>query len=337
MAKNADDEEDKQATEQQGGEVVTLEEGDDNESDKGESDEHADDEGDERVRQDEGDEDREKIRAARREERKQRKEHKKKRDAERDAENIRLRRELDEINRRLSSTQQAVDSRFAQQDMGIVDQRLTEFKKARDTAKAALNTAVTKGDGIAASEAMDAHAEAVNAINALEAFKNAAKNQPAQTSQRAEIDPAVQRHTNEFKRRHPWFDMTTDTDDEDSQIVFAIDNAVRRAGFDPKNRDYWDELEDRLERRLPHRVADSDDDEEDEQPRQRQQRSSGRRGPSLGGSRNGERQLGKNEVYVPAELKKSMIESGAWYDPVKKKNIIKRYQEAIKRSNGAAR
>jgi hypothetical protein len=108
-------------------------------------------------------------------------------------------------------------------------------------------------------------------------------------------------------------------------------------GFDPRTKEYWDELTKRCRRAIPHQFEDSrrsDDDEEDEKDIRRDSRKNRGSGPkfSTGGR---ERNLRKNEVYVSAERKQAMIDAGVWDDPKLRGRYLKNYQRWDKENANA--
>lgn len=139
-------------------------------------------------------------------------------------------------------------------------------------------------------------------------------------------DPRVVSNARGWAAQHKWFSF--DGKDEDSSIVRAIDEALAGDGFDPMEQDYWDELTERVKRRLPERFKKgvksrpADDDEMDDEEDEREVRGSGGPKFSSGGR---ERPLKKGEVYVSAERKQAMKEYGVWDDPVARNRMLKNY------------
>jgi hypothetical protein len=107
--------------------------------------------------------------------------------------------------------------------------------------------------------------------------------------------------------------------DNDSEVVKAIDAALAREGIDPSSDAYWDELDNRLSKYLPHRFAEEEDSGYS-QPK------GGRRGPPVGGGREMSAP-GSKKVYVSAERVQAMKDAGYWDDPVMRQRMLKRYAE----------
>jgi hypothetical protein len=118
--------------------------------------------------------------------------------------------------------------------------------------------------------------------------------------------------------------------DQESQAVLQIDRSLVQEGYDPAQKDYWDELRSRAKEALPNRfksrAGSREDDGGGEGSGNGQQKPSGARGPQFrtGGR---ERPLKKNEVYISPERKEAMIEAGVWEDPVLRNKYLKSYSK----------
>jgi hypothetical protein len=106
--------------------------------------------------------------------------------------------------------------------------------------------------------------------------------------------------------------------DPDSKVALTIDAALADEGWDPKTSEYWEELDNRLQKYLPHRYTDA----VDEKPFQRKPRnvvtSSGRESAS---STSG----GRNTFTLNPEQVRAMKDAGMWDDPERRAKMIRRY------------
>lgn len=230
-----------------------------------------------------------------------RKKDKRKAAIERDKREIEnLRREKEEMAQRLA----AIEGRFTQQDAAMVDQRLNETVNHIKQAEFYLAEAVKRGDGDEVAKALRYRDQAVSQARELEY----AKRQQAQKPSEPSIDPRIKRHADEWMQDNSWYDPKGR--DEDSAIVLAIDEHLAREGYRPDTREYWEELQERVERKLPHRFRDGGE----VKPR--------RRGPPVGGTREHAPTSTKKEVYVSPERKKALIEAGYWDDPKKRARAL---------------
>lgn len=320
-----------------GGETVVLDDDEDDlpEGKKPDAKPTKDEDGeDERLAADQREEgeteaEREAIRARRREEKKQRK------NAQREAME-RTRRELASLR----AEREALAQRLAALESGqlgtnahLLDQRIAEAEYRARQAEDALAQAIANSNGEVARDAVRlrdrALAERAHYMNQRQAIEQAAR-RPQQQDQG--MDPSVQRMAQGFIQKNAdWYDPQGGN--EDSAIVLAIDNTLAAEGYDPRTKEYWDELEKRAAKRLPDRFtkrAQSDDDDDDE-PAPR--RKAGRGSPPVGGRGEYAPPSTRREVYVSAERKQAMIEAGVWDDPVARKRMLKRYAEIDRQSS----
>lgn len=151
----------------------------------------------------------------------------------------------------------------------------------------------------------------------LEAAKKHAE-QPRPAPQPA-VDDVALAHAKEFIKDHSWY--SPEGKDESSAIVLAIDNALVKEGFNPRSEDYWDELRDRVRRRLPEKF------EEAAAPAARKTERQARGGPAVGSGREHAPTSTRREVYISPERKAALIEAGVWDDPVLRQKYIKKYME----------
>lgn len=131
--------------------------------------------------------------------------------------------------------------------------------------------------------------------------------------QRQRMNPEVQERANEFKRQHAWINF--DQPDLDTRIAFAIDAEVAKRGFNPLEDDYWDEVEDELRLRLPHRFAGTRQRQQTEarqEPARERQTQPERRGPRAAQSGNGggNGSGGRQRVALTPERKDALIAAG---------------------------
>jgi hypothetical protein len=169
-------------------------------------------------------------------------------------------------------------------------------------------------DGEAMAKAQDLLYETRQQLDALKNLKKQASQQPAQKQNIP--DPRLQRNASEWMERNSWY--RPDASDEDSEIAKVIDKRLVEEGWDPTRPEYWDELDNRLQRRLPHRYNNDTDDEPVVRQRPRNVvTSSGRESSSAS--------AGRNTFTLEPEQVRAMKDAGFWDDPVKRNKMIKRY------------
>jgi hypothetical protein len=81
----------------------------------------------------------------------------------------------------------------------------------------------------------------------LEEAKNPRNNVPTPMAE------TVQRNAGDWLSKNSWYDPSGK--DTDSRIAKIIDSDLAGEGWDPADPEYWDELDNRLKERLPHRYT----------------------------------------------------------------------------------
>ena len=275
----------------------------------------SDDDEDEPVaQQSAGDDERETIRERRRNEKKERKERRE-RAIERDRVELEfLRKRNDDLERRLSG----IEERTQKSDLSLLDQKLKEAVNEVQLAEKVIAKAVVAQNGEDVAQALRYRDQAMLKARQLEAAKKqAAQPRPAPTPP---VDDVALSYAKEFIKEHSWYNP--EAKDESSAIVLAIDNSLVKEGFNPRTEDYWDELRDRVRRRLPEKF------EETAVPAAaRKTERQARGGPAVGSGREHAPTSTRREVYISPERKNALIEAGVWDDPVLRQKYIKKYME----------
>ena len=218
-----------------------------------------------------------------------------------------------------------------------IDQAIANAHSVAKQMSDAMADAVKTQNGQLLAEAQERWLDAKVAIRDLEGMKANAARRPAAPA----IDPAVTAMSQGWAARHPWY--KPGTNDEDTVIATSIDALVNASGLDPRTSEYWEELDRRLARRLPHRYKgkqaddDGEDDDEDPEPRGRQN-GERRRTPRTGGSGSGRVNGDSGERYfLSAARISAMKDDGSWDDPEKKKRRIDYYKKYDAEHRGQGR
>ena len=256
--------------------------------------------------------DTEAIRSARREKRKAKKMYQREQQKEKDVRYNSLVRQNQELMQRLQSVEQRTHgSELARLDKAIEDQHLRV-----QYAKMKISEATQAQDGESMSNAQDMLYEARRMVEQLDALKK--QSMAPQPAQAIAPDRAVQRQAANWMERNSWYDPGGK--DEDSQIALIVDKKMAAEGWVPADPDYWEELDNRLQRRLPH-LYNSDERQERDTPVRRPRSvvtGSGRENAaSSGGS--------KTSFTLSADQVKAMKDAGMWDDPEKRARMIRRY------------
>ncbi len=224
-------------------------------------------------------------------------------------------------NQLLQQRLQAIENQTINFTRGNIDQTYNQALMGVRSAEQALAKAIEIGDGARVPELLRQRDHALAKAAELNRVKQKIAEAPP-----AQAGPSlVDMKANRWATENSWFKPTGS--DPDSDVVRSIDAGLVREGLDPATDEYWDELDRRIAKYLPHRFADEAETGYTEA-------RTGRRGPPVGGSR--EMTPGKVQVYLSPARVDAMKDAGAWDDPVRRKEMLKRFAD-WDRQNKAAR
>ena len=240
-----------------------------------------------------------------------------------------LRKRNEELEQRFSRFEQETDARMAGSEIANVDQAINKARADLQLANTVIKQAVDQNDGANLAEALDHRDTIRDNLRDLTEAKNylSTTRRSGGDYVQQQLDPRHVAHAQQFMIDNDWWDPQGR--DQDSQTVLMIDKQLVVDGFDPTQKDYWDELRTRTEEALPNRF-DSRTGDRGEGDKSGNGRSKNR-GPSFrtGGR---ERPLKPNEVYISPERKEAMIEAGVWDDPVLRNKYLKSYADYDKQA-----
>jgi hypothetical protein len=133
----------------------------------------------------------------------------------------------------------------------------------------------------------------------------------------------VQRNATQWLQSNSWYDPSGE--DVDSRIAKVIDNSLASEGWDPSDPEYWDELDNRLKERLPHRYTGKSGATNS---RSRRTGTSTGRADVSGGSNP------KNTFTLSRERVQALKDAGMWDDPQKRAKAIRRYADFDRANKG---
>ena len=234
-----------------------------------------------------------------------------------------LQRENEEFKRRLTQLERNTKS----EQLTRIDKGIEDAQVRLEYAKMKLAEATQNGDGEAMVEAQTLWQQAQEEARQLTSLRQQADRELRQPQQNANVpDPDVQRHAAKWINRNKWYNPNGG--DADSRVAKKIDELMVTQGWNPSDPDYWDELESRLQKELPHRYNESNDDETREVRRPRNVvGSAGREASAAYGGSN------RTQFVLSPERVKAMKEVGAWDNPERKQRMIKQFIE-FDRQNG---
>lgn len=295
-----------------------AEEADEQEDENEDAEEHAEggevDSGEE---EGEDEDERERIREARREERKLKKELAKQRELSAKHKISALERRNEELARRLAAVESAATSfQFVQVDKAIEDEATrVEYAKMK------LLQASQAGDAESQVEYLEQLQEAKNRLAQMQAYKKQqleAAKRPKQNVP-TPVSNEVQRNAQSWLQKNKWYDPQAR--DTDSRIAKVIDQDLASEGWDPADPEYWEELDNRLSARLPHRYSAKTGTTPPK-----------RVGPTASSRVANPTGKTSNSYKLSPDRVRAIKEAGAWDDPARRNRMIKAYAEFDKQN-----
>jgi hypothetical protein len=282
------------------------------------------DEADDRARQQEMvaggavDEDAEALREQKRLKRQRRKEYHKQVSTEKDVKLTLLERQNQQLLERLS----VLERKSHGSDLARLDKAIEDQDNRILFAKQKIAEATKTGNGELLTSAQEMWFEARRQAEALQNLKKRAVAPQNQRTIQAP-DPQLQRHASNWMANNPWYDPNGK--DPDSRRALNEDAILAEEGYDPKTAEYWQELDRRLQRVVPHRYTE----DAEEKPRSRPRSavtSSGREFASNNGR-------GNSFTLSPDQVR-AMKDAGMWDDAEKRAKMIRRYALEARNNNG---
>ena len=231
-----------------------------------------------------------------------------------------------DLEQRFSRFEQETDARMAGSEIANVDQAINKARADLQLANTVIKQAVDQNDGANLAEALDHRDTIRDNLRDLSEAKNylSTNRRSGGDAIQQQLDPRHVAHAQQFMMDNDWWDPAGR--DQDSVKVLEIDRSLVMEGFDPTQKDYWDELRTRTEEAIPSRFDSRSGDRGGDNGKGQRNR-----GPSFrtGGR---ERPLKPNEVYISAERKEAMIEAGVWDDPVLRNKYLKSYSDYDKQA-----
>lgn len=194
----------------------------------------------------ETDEAREEIRARRRNERKSR--------GQRNRERVEaLERNLQALtdqNRTLQQQVSSINDINAGSQLAQVDAAIAQANQAAEHFKGVIANAATQQDGKTLAEATEYMIAARTRAQELKTFKD---NSTRAMNAPKPLDTRLITKSQQFLGKNMWYGGPTSAD-PDSKVLTALDNSLTAEGWDATTDGYWQELEKRAQKYLPHRM-----------------------------------------------------------------------------------
>jgi len=190
---------------------------------------------------------REAIRARRRQERKD------KQQRARDREDN-LRTQLaaaQRANQALSERMGLIERKTSGSELAQLDNAINQAGQAYEAFKSQVGEAVTRQDGQAVAEFTERMVIARERQRELTNIRQQYTTQPQRTA--PPLDPDLVRHAQKWMADNKWYDPQGK--DVDSRIALTLDKALADEGYAPNTERYWQELSTRVGKYLPHRAS----------------------------------------------------------------------------------
>lgn len=264
------------------------------------------------------DEDAEALREQKRLKRQRRKEYHKQVATEKDVKLTLLERQNQQLLERLS----VLERKSHGSDLARLDKAIEDQDNRILFAKQKIAEATKTGNGELLTSAQEMWFEARRQAEALQNLKKRAVAPQSQRTIQAP-DPQLQRHASNWMANNPWYDPSGK--DPDSRRALNEDAILAEEGYDPKTAEYWQELDRRLQRVVPHRYTE----DAEEKPRSRP------RSAVTGSGREFASNNGKgNSFTLSPEQVRAMKDAGMWDDAEKRAKMIRRYALEARNNNG---
>lgn len=276
--------------------------------DDSDDEEHQEDQEDQE--DDESEDEREKIREARREERRLKKELAKQREASSKHKISALEKRNEDLARRLA----AVENTAASYQFAQIDKAMEDEATRVEYAKMKMLQAAQANDAAGQMEYLEQLTDAKQRLQQVQAYKKQQLDQAKTPKQNVpnEMAAEVQRNAERWLKRNSWFD--TQARDTDSRIAKVVDQELAADGWDPSDSEYWEELDNRLQSRLPHRYTAKGGT--------KNRRSAG---PTASSRVANETSAKPGTITLSRERVQAIKDAGAWDDTDKRNKMIRAY------------
>lgn len=263
--------------------------------------------------------DREKIREARREERKLKKELQKQREASAKHKISALEKRNEELARRLAAVENTAASyQFAQIDKAVEDESTrVEYAKLK------MLQAAQAGNVAEQMEYLEQLSDAKERLKQVQHYKKQQLEQAKAPKQNVPnpVSTEVQQQATSWLKKNSWFDPQAR--DTDSRIAKVVDQELVADGWDPSDPEYWDELDNRLSARLPHRYTAKGGNN--------QRRAAG---PTASSRVANTTSAKPGTITLSRERVNAIKDAGAWDDVAKRNKMIRAYAQYDRENKG---
>jgi len=261
---------------------------------------------------------REKIREARREERRLKKELQKQREASAKHKISALEKRNEDLARRLAAVENTASYfKFAQIDKAVEDEATrVEYAKMK------MLQAAQSNDVEAQMEYLEQLTEAKDRLKQAQYHKKQQLEQARAPKQNVPnpVSTEVQQNATRWLKKNSWYDP--EARDTDSRIAKVVDQELATDGWDPSDPEYWDELDNRLQSRLPHRYT------------ARGNSNNKRAAGPTASSRVAEASAKPGTITLSRDRVQAIKDAGAWDNVERRNKMIRAYAQYDRNNKG---
>ena len=229
---------------------------------------------------------------------------------------------INDMNTRLAT----VERRSTGSEMAQLDQAEKEATIHYNQFKELHGKAVEQANGHVATEATEKMMAARQRLDQIGQIKKAMQTKQAQP---APLDPRLVNQAQDWMQKNNWYDPSGN--DEDSSIVLALDNRLAKEGWNPTTPEYWNELDSRVKKYLPHRSDSGYNSRTGSSGMKTATKS-----PVAGSGReSGGANSNSSGYRLSAERVSALKDAGLWNDMKSRTEAIKRFQQLDREQKGA--
>lgn len=228
-----------------------------------------------------------------------------------------LKRELasrDAVINDLSSRVASVEQRSVGAQITQVDEAIKEAERYYNHFKQVNKEAIEQANGAAA---VDAQEKMFAAQQRYQLLQNSKKQMSQQATKPAPLDPRLKQHADSWMSKNEWYDPSGQ--DMDSDIVLKLDDRMVKEGWNPTTSEYWEELDARVKKYLPHRANSGHNAVQSNPGSKPRVPVAGSNQDSSGGT--------KGSYRLSAERVQALKDAGTYDDPKLRADAIRRFQE----------
>lgn len=256
---------------------------------------------------------REAVREARREERKLKKVLHREKARESNHLVSALRKQNGEMAGRIA----ALEAKTSGAEMARLSKAIDDAGTRVEYAKMKMQEAVNNRNGEEVTRSQQLWYDNQRELESLQAMKTNADKQLSRPVNNIKLpDPEVQRMAADWMTRHKWYNPQLK--DADSKVAQSLDQTLTEEGYDPSSADYWEELDERLQKYLPHRYNTGYSHNTNPSRPGSAVTSSGRESSSS---------AKPNEYRLTPDRVAAMKEAGIWNDVEQRNKMARKYAE----------